>query len=89
MIILKEIKKHSLNYLILGIILAVSLFLLFYFQLNFDVRDERILVCSTAALYFIWSLFHHHRRGDLQLSVILEYFLLSLFAVIVALTILV
>ena len=86
MIILQEIKKHTLNYLILGIIFTISIFLFFYFRLHFDTRDQRILVYSTAVLYFIWSIFHHYRRGDLQLSIILEYFLLCLFAVIVAMT---
>jgi hypothetical protein len=86
MIILREIKKHPLNYLILGIIFSISIFLFFYFRLHFNTRDQRLLVYGTAILYFIWSIFHHHRRGDLHFSIILEYFLLSLFAVIVAMT---
>lgn len=86
MIILKEIKKHPINYLILGVIFTVAIILFFYYRLIFDIRDIRILIFGTAILYFIWSLFHHHNRGDLHLSIILEYFLIALFAVIVAMT---
>jgi len=89
MIILNEIKKHPLNYLILGIILIIAAFAFFYFRQNFDTHDQRRVVYVTAALYLFWSLYHHYRRGDLQLSIILEYLLLAVFAVIIALTTLV
>jgi len=86
MIIFNEIKKHPLNYLILGIIFIVATILFFHFRQNFDAHDERRVVYVTAALYLFWSLYHHYKRGDLQLSIILEYALLALFAVIVAVT---
>jgi len=89
MIILNEIKKHPLNYLILGIILIIAALAFFYFRQNFDTHDQRRVVYVTAALYLFWSLYHHYRRGDLQLSIILEYLLLAVFAVIIALTTLV
>ena len=89
MTILKEIKKHPLNYLILGVIFIVAFILFFYFRQNFDAHDERRVVYVTAGLYLTWSLFHHYHRGDLHFSIILEYFLLALFAVIIALTTLV
>jgi len=86
MIIFQEIKKHPLNYLILTVIFVLASILLFYFRQNFDAHDQRRVVYVTAALYLAWSLFHHYRRGDLHLSIILEYILLALFAVIVAAT---
>ncbi|MFA6007330.1 MAG: hypothetical protein WC784_01635 [Candidatus Shapirobacteria bacterium] len=89
MVIFREIKKHPLNYLILGIIFIISVILFLYFRQSFDAHDQRRVVYITAGLYLFWSLFHHYRRGDLQLSIILEYALLALFAVIVALTTLV
>lgn len=89
MVIFNEIKKHPLNYLVLGLIFVVAAIVLFYFRQNFDAHDQRRVVYVTAGLYLVWSLYHHYRRGDLQLSIILEYFLLALFAVIVALTTLV
>ena len=89
MVILNEIKKYPLNYLILGIIFIIAIILFFFFHQNFDTHNQRRVVYVTAALYLFWSLYHHYRRGDLQLSIILEYALLALFAVIIALTTLV
>lgn len=86
MIILKEIKKHPLNYLILGVVFIVTAIIFFFFRQHFDSHDQRRLVYVVASLYLIWSLIHHYRRGDLQLSIIIEYFLLALFAVIIAVT---
>lgn len=86
MIIFNEIKKHPLNYLILGVILIIAAFVFLYFRQNFDAHDQRRVIYVTAGLYLIWSLFHHYRRGDLHFSIILEYFLLALFAIIIALT---
>jgi hypothetical protein len=86
MVIFNEIKKHPLNYLILGVIFIVAIILFIHFRQNFDAHDERRVVYVTSALYLFWSLYHHYKRGDLQLSIILEYALLALFAVIVAVT---
>ena len=86
MTILKEIKKHPLNYIILGAIFIAATVVFVYFRQNFDSHNQRRVVYVTASLYLIWSLYHHYHRGDLHLSIILEYFLLALFAVIVALT---
>jgi hypothetical protein len=89
MVIFNEIKKNPLNYLILGILLIIAGIVFFYFRQNFDSHDQRRVVYVTAGLYLVWSLVHHYRRGDLHLSIVLEYFLLALFAVIIALTTLV
>jgi hypothetical protein len=86
MIILKEIKKHYKNYLILGLIFLISAILLFHFRSIFDAHQERRVVYVTAALYLAWSLYHHYKRGDLHLSIIVEYLLLALLAILVATT---
>lgn len=86
MIIFREIKKHPQNYIILGIVFVIASIFLFYFRQHFDAHDQRRVVYATAGLYLAWSLFHHYRRGDLQFSIILEYILLALFAVIIAMT---
>jgi hypothetical protein len=77
----REISKHPLNYLILAIIFSISLILFFVFC--FDHHNQRRVVYATSALYLGWSLFHHYRRGDLSLSIFIEYLLLALFALIV------
>ena len=89
MIILNEIKKNPLDYLILAIIFITAFTLFFFFRQNFDSHNQRRVIYATAALYLLWSLFHHYRRGDLQASIIVEYLLLAIFAVIIAITTLV
>ena len=89
MIILNEIKKNPLDYLILAIIFITAFTLFFFFRQNFDSHNQRRVIYATAALYLLWSLFHHYRRGDLQASIIIEYLLLAIFAVIIAITTLV
>jgi len=86
MVIFNEMKKNPLNYLIIGIIFIVASLLFFHFRQNFNSHDQRRVVYVTAALYLFWSLYHHYRRGDLQLSIIIEYLLLAFFAVLVAVT---
>ena len=89
MIILNEIKKNPLDYIILAIIFIAAFALFFFFRQNFDSHNQRRVIYATAALYLLWSLFHHYRRGDLQASIIVEYLLLAIFAVIIAITTLV
>jgi hypothetical protein len=89
MIVLNEIKKNPFDYVILAVILIVAFILFIFFNQNFDAHNQRRVIYATAALYLLWSLFHHYHRGDLQASIIVEYLLLAIFAVIIALTTLV
>ena len=86
MIILKEIKKNPIDYIILAIIFIIATAFFVFFSQNFDPHNQRRVVYVTAALYLLWSLFHHYHRGDLQASIIIEYLLLAIFAVIISLT---
>ena len=79
--IFNEIKKHPQNYVI-GSMLAISVsFLLYYYR--FDTHTQRDVVYLTSGLYLSWSLWHHYRRGDITVSIMMEYLLLALFALIV------
>ncbi len=89
MIILKEIKKTPLDYVVLAIILIIAFILFIYFNQKFDSHNQRRVIYATSAFYLLWSLFHHYHRGDLQASIVIEYLLLAIFAVIIALTTLV
>lgn len=75
-----EIKKSPLSFLILFIGLIISLVLYFYF--GHDQHDQRRVIYTAGGFYFLWSLYHHYRKGDLQPSLILEYLLIALFAVL-------
>ena len=73
-----EIKKHPLNFTILfaGLLVLLTLFLFFYY----DSHLQRVIVYSGGVFYFLWSLYHHYQKGDLQLSLVIEYLFVALFA---------
>ncbi|MBU1088251.1 hypothetical protein KKA02_00015 [Patescibacteria group bacterium] len=77
--ILKDLKKNPLEFILLFLILIIGALLFFYF--SFDSHNQRRVIYATGAAYCFWSLIHHYRRGDLQLSIVVEYILIALFAV--------
>ena len=80
MIIPHEIKKKPLEYLVLGLIFLISLIL--YFFTGFDPHGRRMVVYGLAASYFFWSLYHHYKRGDLTIPIIIEYLVIALFGIV-------
>ena len=79
MIIPKEIRQKPFEYLVLVGIFLIGL--IFYFFVPLVPHNRRLVVYCLAGSYFLWSLVHHHRRGDLNLSIILEYLVMSLFGI--------
>ena len=79
MIIPKEIKEKPIEYLTLCLIFIVGLFLYIFID-NSKIRMW--IICGVAFLYFCWSLFHHYKRKDLQISIIVEYLLIILLGII-------
>ena len=75
-----QVKKNPWQYLALVLILITGAVSFLFFAHNPSL--QRRMVYTTAAAYFAWSLYHHHRRGDLSLSIIIEYLLFALFAII-------
>jgi len=82
--IFKEIKKRPLEFLILfsGFVFSVILFFLFSFNPVFQKR----IIYGIISFYFFWSIYFHYKRGDLHTSIIIEYLLLALFAIILIIT---
>ncbi len=78
MIIPKEVRQKPAEYIILGIIFLCSLIL--YFVLP-QGHSRRIVVYILAGNYFLWSIVHHYLRGDLSLSIIVEYLVMALFGI--------
>jgi len=57
-------------------------------QFSYDlVLKEKVVIASGIA-YFIWGIFHHLRRKDLTAPIVVEYFILSLFGVIITIFVL-
>jgi len=79
MIIPKEVKQKPLEYFSLLLALIIG----FISYLLIDNTPIRLWIVSCVAVfYFGWSLYHHQKRGDLQLSIIVEYFLIILIGIV-------
>lgn len=76
-----EIRQHPLSFFVLFLI-AVSGGVAFFF-FSYDSHWQRRIVYATSGLYFLWSLYHHHQKGDLELSIIFEYLVFILLALVV------
>jgi len=76
----KQIKQNPVEYLALLLILIAGVIAFIVF--NYHPYQQRRVIYFTSSAYFAWSLYHHHRRGDLDVSIIIEYLLFALFAII-------
>lgn len=77
----KELAQKPFEYLTLLVILLCGAIL--FISFSFDPHSQRRVLYLTAAAYLAWSLYHHYKRGDLQLSIIVEYLLFALFAIVI------
>lgn len=79
MIFPKEVKQKPLEYLVLLLGLIFG-FCLYIFIDNSQIR--RWVIYSLGMIYFCWSLYHHYKRGDLQLSIVIEYLIIILLGIV-------
>lgn len=82
MTIFREIKEKPVEYIVLLAIFLTAFVLFSIFSA--DHYLERLIVYGTSAAYFLWSLYHHHRRGDLHPSIVIEYLVFIALAIVVA-----
>ena len=80
MIIPKEIKQKPFEYIALALIFLVGL--LVYFFADINSHTQRLVVYFLAASYFFWSINHHYRRGDLSVSIVIEYLVMALLGIV-------
>lgn len=78
--IFREIRQKPFEYLALLLILVIATIAFFVF--SYDPHHQRRVIYATTIAYLGWSLFHHYRRGDLELSIIVEYLIFALFALV-------
>ncbi|RLC35000.1 hypothetical protein DRH14_01795 [Candidatus Shapirobacteria bacterium] len=82
--IIKELKQKPSEFIFLVIMLLLASVLFFYF--NYNPHFQRRVIYFTSGAYLFWSLFHHYKRGDLELSIVIEYLLIAIFAVVLMTT---
>lgn len=80
MIIPPEIKKKPFEYIFLVLFFITGI--CFYLFAGLSDSNRRFIVITLGAGYFIWSLYHHYHRGDLSLSIIVEYLVFILFGIV-------
>ena len=82
MIIFKEIKKQPFDYILLLVVSLVTIISFLLFGNHGHSHFQRQVLYAFVVLFYL-SLVHHSRRRDLQLSIIVEYFLFALLALII------
>jgi hypothetical protein len=75
------LRQKPIDFVLLFLFFAVCLASFFIF--GTDGHSRRFVVYFTTVGYFLWSLAYHYRRGDLHLSIVLEYLVMALLGVIV------
>lgn len=72
---------HKLDYFILSIIFIAGLFLFMF--VGAVPHYQRNVIYAVSGSYFLWSLWHHYRLGDLSVSIIIEYLVMILLALVI------
>lgn len=67
--------RHSIDFLLLALILGLSLGGLVYFR--FDTASQIAIIILMAILYVFWGIFHHHHDANLNGGTVLEYVAIS------------
>ncbi len=71
----KSLIRHSLDFLLLALILALGLGGLLFFR--FEVASQIAVVAIMAVFYVFWGVLHHLRDQNLTARVVLEYIAMS------------
>jgi len=78
---IKDVVKHKTDY---GILALVSAIFIFFFVTN-QSSSTKLFVASViySIFYFIWGILHHLKLHNLSRSIVLEYLLVSVLAVLI------
>lgn len=68
---LNHVVRHSVDFLILALILGSGLYGLILFR--FEVASQVAVAILMCTLYVFWGIFHHYHDGNLTGKVVLEY----------------
>jgi len=83
-ILLKDVREHLGQYLVLLFILFFGALAFFYFQ-RFP-QAQIVSIFLTASFYVLWGIVHHYLEGDLHPRVIMEYVAIALLGFLVLFT---
>lgn len=80
MIIPKEVKQKPIEYAALASLFIIGLVV--YFFADITSHQRRSIVYILAVSYFFWSIIHHYKRGDLSVSIVVEYLVMALLGIV-------
>jgi hypothetical protein len=72
---IKALKKHSLYYILLSLVLMSGFFLFLSFSSH--PQTQVMIVMLTSFAYVGFALLHHYMNGDLTVKVVVEYVLIA------------
>ncbi len=72
----KRIFSDLIAYLVLVMVLFIGVIVFLLLPPLSEKKNWAIIALAT--WYFLWSLWYHYRKEELELRVILEYFVVSL-----------
>lgn len=78
--IFKEISQKPGEYIVLLFIFIISG--LAFYLFSFDPHAQRRVIYFASGAYFLWSLHHHYKRGDLHVSIVIEYVLIAILGIV-------
>ena len=77
-----RIKKHFLYYV--GLLLMQSIGLLLVFFAASDKFLQLTVITFMTLCYVLWCILHHHLHHDLTLKIMIEYILIGLLGLVIA-----
>ena len=77
----KDLSHHPLHYFTLLAVQLVGLWGILWFA--YQPMMQLIVLVSMAVAYVVWGIAHHQEHHDLHPKIIVEYFLVALFAVLI------
>ena len=82
---IEDIKNHILHYAILITILVIGFGSIVIFSSNKQI--QLVLSIITAVLYALWGVVHHYMEDDMNIKIIMEYFIIAFLSVVILFTI--
>ena len=73
-----RLHKHTGHYTLLLLMLVLGG--IGFFSISYSKQGQFLIGMLMAAGYIIWGVFHHSLEKDLNWKVVVEYWMLSLFA---------
>lgn len=72
---MKDLKKHTIYYLSLVLILGLGA--LFFFQASYDRQLQLYILLIMFLFYFVFGMAHHFANHDLSIKIVVEYLLMG------------